>query len=155
MDVEPATTSQTEQAVVPDRRRWLALAVVSVAVFITTLDGLIVNIALPTLSTDLGASNRQLQWIVDASLLVFTGLLLAAGGLGDRFGRRRLLIIGLAIFGATSAYSAFSGSANELIFGRALMGIGAAAIFPATLAIITCMFTIPKERAARSASGAP
>ncbi|MGY6500888.1 MAG: DHA2 family efflux MFS transporter permease subunit [Acidimicrobiales bacterium] len=132
----------------PDRRRWLALAVVSLAVFITTLDGLIVNIALPTLSTELGASNRQLQWIVDAYLLVFTGLLLASGGLGDRFGRRRLLIIGLMLFGATSAYSAWSATANELILGRALMGIGAAAIFPATLAIITNMFTIPKERAA-------
>jgi len=132
----------------PDPRRWVALAVVSVAVFITTLDGLIVNIALPTLSVELGASNRQLQWIVDAYLLVFTGLLLASGGLGDRFGRRRLLIIGLLLFGATSAYSAWSSTANELILGRALMGIGAAAIFPATLAIITNMFTVAKERAA-------
>lgn len=141
-------TDAQQQVMRPDPRRWIALAVVSVAVFITTLDGLIVNIALPTLSVELGASNRQLQWIVDAYLLVFTGLLLAAGGLGDRFGRRRLLIIGLALFGFTSAYSAFAGSANELILGRALMGIGAAAIFPATLAIITSMFTVPKERAA-------
>ena len=148
MTVQSTTTNHTQATAPPDRRRWLALGVVSVAVFITTLDGLIVNIALPTLSVELGATNRQLQWIVDAYLLVFTGLLLAAGGLGDRFGRRRLLIIGLAIFGATSAYSAFAGSANELIFGRALMGIGAAAIFPATLAIITSMFTVPKERAA-------
>lgn len=146
---EPAATepAATEPVVPPDRRRWVALGVVSVAVFITTLDGLIVNIALPTLSAELGASNRQLQWIVDAYLLVFTGLLLASGGLGDRFGRRRLLIIGLMVFGATSAYSAWSATANELILGRALMGIGAAAIFPATLAIITNMFTIPRERA--------
>jgi EmrB/QacA subfamily drug resistance transporter len=144
----PTGNGSPASATLPDRRRWIALGVVSVAVFITTLDGLIVNIALPTLSTELGATNRQLQWIVDAYLLVFTGLLLASGGLGDRFGRRRVLLIGLAVFGATSAYSAFSGSANELIFGRALMGIGAAAIFPATLAIITSMFTVPKERAA-------
>ncbi len=143
-----AMTAAAQPDAPPDRRRWLALAVVSVAVFVVTLDGLIVNIALPTLSSELGASNRQLQWIVDAYLLVFTGLLLAGGGLGDRFGRRRMLTIGLGIFGLTSAYCAFAGTADELIFGRALMGIGAAAIFPATLAIITSMFTIPKERAA-------
>lgn len=148
MTVNSTTLTESETAAPPDRRRWLALGVVSVAVFITTLDGLIVNIALPTLSSELGASNRQLRWIVDAYLLVFTGLLLCAGGLGDQFGRRRLLIIGLALFGLTSAYCAFAGTVNELIFGRALMGIGAAAIFPATLAIITGMFTVPKERAA-------
>ena len=153
MAIDPPYSSATEVDTLldgppPDPRRWVALAVVSVAVFITTLDGLIVNIALPTLSVELGASNRQLQWIVDAYLLVFTGLLLASGGLGDRFGRRRLLIIGLLLFGATSAYSAWSSTANELILGRALMGIGAAAIFPATLAIITNMFTVAKEQAA-------
>ncbi len=129
-------------------RRWLALGVVSIAVFITTLDGLIVNIALPTLAVDLGATNRQLQWIVDAYLLLFTGLLLAAGGLGDRFGRRITLIIGLLFFGATSAYAGTVDSPQALIVARGLMGIGAAAIFPATLAIITNLFTEAKERAA-------
>lgn len=129
------------------RRRWLALAVVCVAVFVTTLDGLIVNIALPSLATELGATTRQLQWIVDAYLLVFTGSLLAAGGLGDRFGRRRTLITGLVLFGATSAYAGSVGSPGGLIGARALMGIGAAAIFPATLAIITNVFSDSTERA--------
>jgi EmrB/QacA subfamily drug resistance transporter len=129
-------------------RRWLTLAVVSAAVFITTLDGLIVNIALPQLSGQLGASTRQLQWIVDAYLLVFTGLLLAAGGLSDRFGRRAGLLGGLAVFGLTSAYAASVHSAGSLIAARALMGIGAALIFPTTLAIITNTFTVPRERAA-------
>jgi EmrB/QacA subfamily drug resistance transporter len=129
-------------------RRWLTLAVVSAAVFITTLDGLIVNIALPQLSGQLGASTRQLQWIVDAYLLVFTGLLLAAGGLSDRFGRRAGLLGGLAVFGLTSAYAASVQSASSLIAARALMGIGAALIFPTTLAIITNTFTVPRERAA-------
>lgn len=129
------------------RRRWLVLAVVCVAVFVTTLDGLIVNIALPSLSTELGATTRQLQWIVDAYLLVFTGSLLAAGGLGDRFGRRRALIVGLALFGATSAYAATVSSPGALILARASMGVGAAAIFPATLAIITNVFTDRRERA--------
>ncbi len=123
------------------------LGVVCVAVFVTTLDGLIVNIALPTLATELGATTRQLQWIVDAYLLVFTGLLLAAGGLGDRFGRRRILIVGLALFGLTSAYAGSVGTPAALIGARALMGIGAAAIFPATLAIITNVFTDSRERA--------
>ncbi len=77
------------------RSRWAVLAVVCLAVFVTVLDGTIVNVALPSLAVDLGASTRQLQWIVDSYLLVFTGLLLAAGGLGDKFGRKRLLMIGL------------------------------------------------------------
>lgn len=125
----------------------MVLAVVCLAVFVTTLDGLIVNIALPSLATELGATTRQLQWIVDSYLLVFTGSLLAAGGLGDRFGRRRTLIIGLALFGVTSAFAGSVDSPGALIWARALMGIGAAAIFPATLAIITNVFTDSRERA--------
>jgi EmrB/QacA subfamily drug resistance transporter len=123
------------------------LAVACLAVFITVLDGTIVNVALPSLSQDLGASTRELQWIVDAYLLVFTGLLLAAGGLGDRYGRKRALIVGMVVFGITSAYAGSAGSAGELIVGRALMGIGAAFIFPATLAIVTSVFRDPSERA--------
>jgi EmrB/QacA subfamily drug resistance transporter len=129
------------------RHRWVILAVVCLAVFVTVLDGTIVNVALPELSRELGASTRQLQWIVDAYLLVFTGLLLAAGGLGDRYGRKRALVIGLAVFGVTSALAGLSSSADALIAARALMGIGAALIFPATLAILTNTFTDPVERA--------
>ncbi|MEP4651888.1 MAG: MFS transporter, partial [Ilumatobacter sp.] len=107
-----ASTTDRSGAPPSDPRRWAILVVVCVAVFVTTLDGLIVNIALPTLSTELSANTRQLQWIVDAYLLVFTGLLLAAGGLGDRFGRKRTLIIGLTVFGATSAYAGTVGTAG-------------------------------------------
>lgn len=128
-------------------RRWATLVVVCLAVFVTVLDGTIVNVALPSLSVELGATTRQLQWIVDAYLLVFTGLLLAAGGLGDKFGRKRMLMMGLLVFGATSAYAGSVDSANSLIAGRALMGIGAAMIFPATLAILTNVFRDPGERA--------
>ena len=130
------------------QRRWAILAVVALSVFVTVLDGTIVNIALPSLALDLGASTRELQWIVDAYLLVFTGLLLAAGGLGDKFGRRSALIVGMVIFAGTSAFAGSSGSAGELILGRALMGVGAALIFPATLAIVANVFRDPKERAA-------
>ena len=130
-----------------ERHRWAILAVTCLAVFVTVLDGTIVNVALPTLTVELGATTRQLQWIVDAYLLVFTGLLLAAGGLGDKYGRKRMLIAGLLLFGATSAYAGSVDTAGSLIAGRALMGIGAAMIFPATLAIITSVFTNPSERA--------
>jgi EmrB/QacA subfamily drug resistance transporter len=128
-------------------RRWAVLAVMCLAVFVTVLDGTIVNVALPTLSRNLAASTRSLQWIVDAYLLVFTGLLLAAGGLGDRFGRRRALVSGLILFGATSAFAGSARSVGMLITGRALMGVGAALIFPATLAVITNVFTDAAERA--------
>ena len=128
-------------------RRWAVLAVVCLAVFVTVLDGTIVNVALPSLAVELGASTRQLQWIVDSYLLVFTGLLLAAGGLGDKFGRKRILMVGLLVFGATSAFAGSVDSSEALIIGRASMGIGAALIFPATLAILTNVFVDPGERA--------
>lgn len=148
---DPSDRSDPESATSPPpghRRRWAILAVTCLSVFVTVLDGTIVNIALPSLSRELGASTRELQWIVDAYLLVFTGLLLAAGGIGDRFGRRLSLIVGLLVFAATSAYAGSADTAGSLIFGRALMGIGAAFIFPATLAIIANVFADPKERAA-------
>lgn len=143
--ISPPTSKRQETELNP--QRWGILAIVCAAVFVTLLDGTIVNIAIPSLAVDLGATTRQLQWIVDSYLLVFTGLLLAAGGLGDKFGRRKSLIIGLAFFGITSAYAGSVDSANELIMGRALMGIGAALIFPATLAILTNAFSDPIERA--------
>ena len=148
--LEPPARPTPDQPTVDEaihRRRWAILAVLCLAVFVTVLDGTIVNVALPTLALELGASTRQLQWIVDAYLLVFTGLLLAAGGLGDRYGRRGVLLIGLVVFGATSAFAGSAGTPNELILGRALMGIGAAMIFPATLAILTNVFRDPVERA--------
>jgi EmrB/QacA subfamily drug resistance transporter len=108
-------------------------------------------VAIPTLAHPkavggLGASASQLQWIVDAYTLVFAGLLLTAGSLGDRFGRYRFLAVGLATFGVGSALSATAGSANMLIYTRALMGIGGAFIMPSTLSIITNVFTDPAER---------
>src|SRR3954454_6889416 len=129
------------------RRRWLILAVLSVSVFLVVVDNTIVNVALPTLNRELGASVSELQWIVDAYSLVFAGLLLAAGGLGDRVGRKGTMQVGLVIFGVTSALGAFATSSGQLIAARGAMGIGAALIFPATLAILTNVFTEPTERA--------
>src|SRR3954453_22119039 len=113
-------------------RRWLVLAVLSLSVFVIVIDGTIVNVALPTMVRELGATTSQLQWIVDAYTLVFAGLLLAAGSLGDRHGRRPALALGLAWFGVTSVLAAYAQSPSQLIVARAAMGVGAALIFPAT-----------------------
>jgi EmrB/QacA subfamily drug resistance transporter len=133
------------------KRRWLTLLVLCISLIVITLDNTILNVALPTLAKPvalggLGASSSQLQWIVDAYTIVFAGLLLTAGSLGDRFGRYKGLTFGLAVFGLGSLASSFADSANVLIFTRATMGIGAAFIMPATLSIITNVFTDPTER---------
>jgi EmrB/QacA subfamily drug resistance transporter len=120
--------------------RWWTLAVLCVSLLVISLDNTILNVALPTLERDLGASSSQLQWIVDSYMLVFAGLLLTAGALGDRFGRRRALSAGLAIFGLGSALSALAGTADMLIASRALMGVGGAFIMPSTLSILTATF---------------
>ena len=131
----------------PYRNKWWILTAVSLALFMGTVDGTIVNVALPTLVRELGATTSDLQWIVDAYTLVFAGLLLAAGSLGDRFGRARALRLGLIAFGITSVLGALAQSPGQLVAARAAMGIGAALIFPATLAILTNVFTAPGERA--------
>lgn len=134
----------------PDRiyaRRWLILGILSVSVFLVVVDNLIVNVALPTLQDELNATTTSLQWIVDSYALVFAGLLLAGGGIGDRYGRKRTLQVGLFLFAACSGMAAFADTSNSLIFWRGAMGIGAALVFPATLAIITNLFVDPIERA--------
>jgi EmrB/QacA subfamily drug resistance transporter len=130
---------------VPDPRRWWALLVLSLSLIVISLDNTILNVAIPSMKEDLGASATQMQWIVDAYMLVFAGMLLTIGALGDRFGRKRVLTIGLAIFGTASAAAAFLSDPNAIIGARAVMGIGGAAIMPATLSIITAIFP-PDER---------
>ena len=130
----------------PDPRRWWTLGVLCLSLLVISLDNTILNVALPTLELDLGASSSQLQWIVDSYMLVFAGLLLTAGALGDRFGRRRALTFGLTVFGLGSALSAVAGSASTLIASRALMGVGGAFIMPSTLSILTATFPA-RERA--------
>jgi EmrB/QacA subfamily drug resistance transporter len=121
-------------------RRWWVLVILSLSLVVIGMDNTILNVALPTLVQDLDASASQLQWIVDSYVLVFAGLLLAMGALGDRFGRKLALDAGLLIFVAGSVASAFAGSAEMLIATRALMGIGGALIMPSTLSIITATF---------------
>jgi EmrB/QacA subfamily drug resistance transporter len=127
--------------------RWLALGVLCVSLLAIVVDNTIVNVALPTLARDLDADVSQLQWVVDAYTLVFAALLLLAGALGDRFGRRRTLLSGLAMFGLASVAAAYSGGVDLLIVSRALMGAGAAFIMPATLSLVISIFPDPRERA--------
>ena len=122
------------QADVIHRRRWWTLAALCVTLAIIGIDNTILNVALPTLVRDVHASNSELQWIVDAYTLVFAGLLLTAGSMGDRFGRKGALMSGLVVFGAGS------------ILCRAVMGVGAAFVMPATLSILTNVFHDPRER---------
>src|SRR5215207_6358778 len=124
-----------------------ALAFICLSVFVVSVDATIVNVALPTLSRELDADIAQLQWIVDAYTLVMAGLMLSAGSLADRFGRRGFLSGGLALFAVTSTIAAQVSTADGLIWARAAMGVGAAVIFPATLALITNIFTQPAQRA--------
>jgi EmrB/QacA subfamily drug resistance transporter len=128
------------------RRRWMILPVLCLSVFLVVVDNTIVNVALPTLNRELGASITGLQWIVDAYSLAFAGLLLAGGGIGDRLGRKGTMQVGLVFFGLFSIAAAFSHSTGTLIGARALMGVAAAFIFPASLAILTSVFTDPSER---------
>jgi EmrB/QacA subfamily drug resistance transporter len=127
-------------------RRWWILGVLCLSLLIIVMDNTILNVALPTLVRKLSASESQLQWMVDAYTLLFAGLLLTMGNLGDKFGRRTTLGAGLAIFAVGSALSSFAGSPSQLIATRALMGVGAALIMPATLSILTNVFP-PEERA--------
>ncbi len=126
--------------------RWLALAVLCLSLLIVTLDTTVLNVALPTIVRDLHATTTELQWIVDAYSMVFAGLLLVAGSLADRIGRKRVFLVGLAAFAAGSTWAAFSGSVGMLIAARASMGIGGAMMMPSTLSIITDMFRDPAER---------
>jgi EmrB/QacA subfamily drug resistance transporter len=136
---EITTTTETRPA--GYERRWTALAVLSLSLVIIGLDNTILNVALPTLQAEFGASASKLQWMVDSYLLVFAGLLLVFGTLGDRFGRKLALQAGVTIFGLASLGALVAESADALIAVRALMGVGAALIMPATLSIIANLFT--------------
>jgi EmrB/QacA subfamily drug resistance transporter len=129
-------------------RRWKTLAVLALSLLIIGLDNTILNVALPSLQEEFNTSSSTLQWIVDSYLLVFAGLLLTMGTLGDRFGRKRALQLGLTLFGGASLAVLVVDSANQLIAVRAAMGIGGALIMPATLSIITNVF--PKEERAKA-----
>ncbi len=127
-------------------RRWYTLAVLCMSLIVITVDNSILNVALPTIVRDLGASGSDLQWIIDSYVIVFASLLLTAGALGDKYGRKGALTVGLLLFGGCSGLASLATTPAMLIMARGLMGIGAALIFPTTLSILTNTFT-GRERA--------
>jgi EmrB/QacA subfamily drug resistance transporter len=139
----PAATADDERS--GYAQRWWVLATMTVCLLVVIMGNTILNVAIPTLQRDLGATHGELQWAIDAYILVFAGLLFTWGVIGDRIGRKRVLLIGLTIFAIGSVFAAFSSSPIELIVWRAVMGIGGAAVQPTTLAVITNVFP-PRER---------
>jgi EmrB/QacA subfamily drug resistance transporter len=127
------------------RGRWWAVVAISVSVLVVGLDLTVLSLALPTISVDLHASTSGLQWITDAYSLVLAAMILPAGMLGDRFGRKKILIGALVLFGLSSAACAYAASTGELIAARIVLGIGAAAVFPLALSVIPVLFE-PEER---------
>lgn len=128
------------------RSRWLGLAVLTLPVILTSMDVTILHIAIPTITQGLAPTASQTLWILDAYGFLLAGLLIVMGNIGDRIGRRRLLMIGAAVFGAASATAAFAPTPEVLIAARALMGVGGATLMPSTLSLIRNMFTEPAER---------
>src|SRR5271154_4143336 len=126
-------------------RKWWALIAIAASVLVVGLDLTVLNLALPTIATDLHASASDLQWISDAYSLVRAGAMRPAGLRGDRLGRKKVLLVALVLFGASSAACAYASSTGELIAARAVLGIGAAAIFPLSLSVIPVLFA-PEER---------
>src|SRR4051794_10072969 len=135
-------------------RRWLILVVLCLSTLVLVIDNMALNVAIPSLTEDLGASAQDIQWILDSYILVFAGLLLTAGSLSDRFGRRRMMVIGLALFGGASLAATFASGPGLLIAARVLMGVGGALVMPSMLSILITVFDEaerPKAMAAWSA----
>src|SRR5262245_60244239 len=128
------------------RREWIGLGVIALPCLLYSMDLTVLNLAVPALSADLGPSSVQLLWIIDIYGFLVAGSLITMGTLGDRVGRRRLLLIGAAVFGATSVLAAFSTSAEMLITTRAVLGVAGATLAPSTLSLIRNMFHDPHER---------
>src|ERR1700724_1049585 len=129
------------------RSKPMILTALLLAAFAVNLETTLVNVALPSLVRELHATTTQLQWVVDAYNLVFAALLLTLGSVSDRYGGKGVLPAGLAVFGAASVRGGFTPTPAQLIAARSVMGLGAAMTFPATLSLITNLFTERKERA--------
>src|SRR5687767_673483 len=150
--METTTKDETKSEVIPDgthkasRKDWSGLAVIALPCILYSMDLTVLNLAVPHLTTDLKPSSSELLWIVDIYGFLIAGLLIPMGTLGDRIGRRKLLLIGAAAFGLASVLAAFATSAPMLILSRAILGIAGATLAPSTLSLIRNMFLDPKER---------
>ncbi|ACZ84934.1 MFS transporter [Streptosporangium roseum] len=135
----------------PDPRRWWILGVLCLSLLVLVVDNTVLNLAIPALMTDLGASPSDIQWIIDAYILVFAGLLLTSGSLSDRYGRKRFLIIGLVLFGGASLIALLVTEPWQLVAARALMGVGGSILMPSTLSILITVFDDSERRKAIAA----
>jgi MFS transporter, DHA2 family, multidrug resistance protein len=142
----PTESTPSSQAAKATLREWIGLAVIALPCLLYSMDLTVLNLAVPALSADLKPTGAQLLWIVDIYGFMIAGSLITMGTLGDRIGRRKLLLIGAAAFGAASVLAAFSNSAEMLIATRALLGVAGATLAPSTLSLIRNMFTDPRER---------
>ncbi|MGV9350390.1 MFS transporter, partial [Streptomyces spiralis] len=142
-----STSTTTAAAPRAGRREWTALGVLMLPLLLVSMDVSVLYFAIPAISADLEPSGTQQLWIFDIYAFVLAGLLMTMGSLGDRIGRRRLLLIGAAAFGAASLTAAYANSAETLIAARAVLGIGGATLMPSTMALVRTMFTDPAQRA--------
>ncbi|MEU6550171.1 MFS transporter [Streptomyces sp. NPDC046915] len=136
-----------------DPRRWWILVVLCLSTLVLVIDSMALTVAVPSMTEDLGASAQQTQWILDSYILVFAGLLLTSGSLGDRFGRRKVMLIGLLLFGAASLAAVFCANPGEVIAARVAMGVGGALIMPSTLSILITVFDEEERGKAMAAWG--
>src|ERR671919_2954835 len=139
---------QAEAPARAGRREWIGLAVIALPCLLYAMDLTVLHLAVPRLSADLRPSSAQLLWIIDIYGFLVAGWLITMGTLGDRIGRRRLLLIGAAAFGAASVLAALSTSPEMLIASRALLGVAGATSAPSTLSLIFVMFEEPRQRSA-------
>ncbi|GAA5004724.1 hypothetical protein GCM10025734_43270 [Kitasatospora paranensis] len=134
-------------------RRWWILIVLCLSTLVLVIDSMALTVAVPPMTRDIGASAQDTQWILDSYVLVFAGLLLTSGSLGDRFGRRRVMVLGLLLFGAASLTAAFCTDPGEVIAARVAMGVGGALIMPSTLSILITVFDEDERGKAMAAWG--
>src|SRR5215210_3891376 len=141
-----ANDERNQTVLASSRRKWLALALLCTVQFMVVLDIAVVNVALPSIQTDLGFSQENLQWVISAYALLFGGFLLLGGRAADLLGRRRVFLVGIVVFTVASLLSGLAWSEGALIGSRALQGLGAAIISPAALSILMTTFAQGKER---------
>ncbi|MEU6559625.1 MFS transporter [Nocardia nova] len=146
--MESNAVRETAGAPARDPRRWWILGVLCLSLLVLMIDSTVLNLAIPSLIRELGASPSDIQWILDAYVLVFAGLLLTAGSLSDRFGRRRMLVTGLAVFGAASLLAVLAAEPWQVIAARAAMGVGGSLLMPSTLSILMTTFDDSERRKA-------
>jgi DHA2 family multidrug resistance protein-like MFS transporter len=145
-NIENEALINTKATLKAGRKEWIGLAVIALPCMLYSMDLTVLNLALPTISAELKPSSSELLWIIDIYGFMVAGFLITMGTLGDRIGRRKLLLIGACAFGIASVFAAYANSAEMLIVARAVLGVAGATLAPSTLSLIRNMFHDPKQR---------